>query len=124
MSSLLDTLPAIIRILMVFVLILLVIKRKWDLGHAFVLGALSLGILFAMGPLSIAASALGSMLHPKTLSLTIVVSLILVLSHSLEKTGQMARMLEAYKGLVRWPKLKKDTVKLARAPSRNRKKRG
>jgi integral membrane protein (TIGR00529 family) len=105
MSSLLDTLPAIIRILMVFILILLVIKRKWDLGHAFVLGALSLGILFAMGPLSIAASAFASMLHPKTLSLTIVVSLILVLSHSLEKTGQMARMLEAYKGLVHWPKL-------------------
>lgn len=105
MSSLLDSLPAIIRILMVFVLILLVIKRKWDLGHAFVLGALSLGILFAMGPLAIAASAFASMLHPKTLSLTIVVSLILVLSHSLEKTGQMARMLEAYKGLVHWPKL-------------------
>ena len=105
MTPLVDTLPAIIRVLMVFVLILLMIKRKWDLGHAFVLGALSLGVVFAMGPLSIAASALGSMLHPKTLSLTIVVSLILVLSHSLEKTGQMARMLEAYKGLVRWPKL-------------------
>ena len=105
MTPLVDTLPAIIRVLTVFVLILLMIKRKWDLGHAFVLGALSLGVVFAMGPLSIAASALGSMLHPKTLSLTIVVSLILVLSHSLEKTGQMARMLEAYKGLVRWPKL-------------------
>jgi uncharacterized protein len=105
MNSFFATLPAIIRILMVFVLILLVIKRKWDLGHAFVMGALSLGILFTMGPLSIADSALGSILHPKTLSLTIVVSLILVLSHSLEKTGQMARMLEAYKGLVHWPKL-------------------
>lgn len=105
MNSLLDTLPAMLRILLVFILILLVIKRKWDLGHAFVLGALSLGVVFAMGPLSIATSALASMLHPKTLSLTVVVSLILVLSHSLEKTGQMARMLEAYKGLVHWPKL-------------------
>ena len=105
MTSLVDSLPAMTRILLVFILILLIIKRKWDLGHAFVLGALSLGVVFAMGPLSIAGSALASMRHPKTLSLTIVVSLILVLSHSLEKTGQMARMLEAYKGLVRWPKL-------------------
>ena len=105
MNSLIDTLPAMLRILLVFILILLVIKRRWDLGHAFVLGALSLGVVFAMAPLSIASSALASMLHPKTLSLTVVVSLILVLSHSLEKTGQMARMLEAYKGLVRWPKL-------------------
>ncbi len=105
MNPLVDTLPAMLRILLVFLLILLVIKRKWDLGHAFVLGALSLGVVFAMEPLSIATSALASMLHPKTLSLTIIVSLILVLSHSLEKTGQMARMLEAYKGLVHWPKL-------------------
>jgi len=105
MIPLVDTLPAMIRILLVFILILLIIKRKWDLGHAFVLGALSLGIVFAMGPFAIGGSVLASMLHPKTLSLTIVVSLILVLSHSLEKTGQMTRMLEAYKGLVPWPKL-------------------
>jgi len=105
MTPLVDALPAIIRVLTVFVLILLMIKRKWDLGHAFMLGALSLGVVFAMEPLSVGTSVLGSMLHPKTLSLTIIVSLILVLSHSLEKTGQMARMLEAYKGLVHWPKL-------------------
>jgi len=105
MTAIVHTLPAMLRILLVFAMILLVIKRKWDLGHAFLLGALSLGLVFAMGPLAIASSALASMLHPKTLSLTIVVSLILVLSHSLEKTGQMARMLAAYKGLVHWPKL-------------------
>ena len=105
MTSMVDTLPAMIRILLVFSLILLLIKRKWDLGHAFVLGALSLGIVFAMGPAALGGSVLASMLHPKTLSLTIVVSLILVLSHSLEKTGQMTRMLAAYEGLVRWPKL-------------------
>ena len=105
MISMFAALPAMIRILLVFVLILLVIKRKWDLGHAFVLGAASLGVLFQMTPLAIGGSALGSMLHAKTLSLTLVVALILVLSHSLEKTGQMARLLEAYQGMIRWPKL-------------------
>jgi len=105
MSSLLATLPATIRILLVFILILLVIKRKWALGHAFILGAVSLGLIFGMDPLRILKSSLASALHPKTLSLTVVVSLILVLSHSLEKTGQMERLLQAYQGLVRWPKL-------------------
>ena len=105
MMPLLESSPAMLRILLVFILILFVIKRKWALGHAFVLGALSLGLVFGMGPLSIARSFLASALLPKTLSLTIVVSLILVLSHSLEKTGQMGRLLEAYQGLVRWPKL-------------------
>jgi len=105
MPLLLESIPAIFRILLVFILILFAMKRKWPLGHAFALGALSLGLIFAMGPLAIARSTLSSILLPKTLSLTIVVSLILVLSHSLEKTGQMRRLLETYKGLVHLPKL-------------------
>jgi hypothetical protein len=105
MIAMLAALPAMFRILLVFVLILFVIKRKWDLGHAFVLGAVSMGFLFQMNPMAIAGSALGSVLHAKTLSLTIVVGLILVLSHSLEKSGQMARLLAAYQGLIRWPRL-------------------
>jgi integral membrane protein (TIGR00529 family) len=105
MPPFIETLPATLRILLVFVLILFVIKRNWDLGHAFLMGAVSLGLIFGMGPLSIARSSLASALLPKTLSLTVVVSLILVLSHSLERTGQMGRLLEAYQGLVRWPTL-------------------
>lgn len=105
MIPLVDTLPAIVRILLVFVLILFVIKRKWALGHAFMLGAVSLGLAFGMSPGSLAVSAWGAALLPKTLGLTAVVSLILVLSHSLEKSGQMARLLGAYQGMVRWPKL-------------------
>jgi len=105
MYALIDTLPAMLRILLVFGLILFVIQRKWALGHAFVLGAASLGLVFGMHPARIVASAWASLLLPKTLSLTVVVSLILVLSHSLERTGQMARLLDAYKGLVRWPQL-------------------
>jgi integral membrane protein (TIGR00529 family) len=45
------------------------------------------------------------MTHPKTLCLTLVVGLILVLSHSLERSGQMARLLESFRGLVRWPQV-------------------
>lgn len=105
MIPLVETLPAMLRILLVFALILLVIKRKWALGHAFVLGAVSLGLVFGMTPGPMARSVLTATLDPRTLSLTIIVSLILVLSHSLEKTGQMGRLLDAYKGMVRWPKL-------------------
>jgi integral membrane protein (TIGR00529 family) len=97
--------PAIVRIAIIFVFILLVIKRKWMLGNAFLCGALGLGLLFSMGPLSIGRSFLASMVHPKTLCLTIIVGLILVLSHSLERSGQMARLLESFRGLVRWPQV-------------------
>ncbi len=105
MIPLVETMPAMLRILLVFALILLVIKRKWALGHAFILGAVSLGLVFGMTPGPMARSVLAATLDPRTLCLTIIVSLILALSHSLEKTGQMSRLLDAYKGMVRWPKL-------------------
>jgi integral membrane protein (TIGR00529 family) len=97
--------PAIVRVAIIFVLILLAIKRKWMLGNAFLCGALGLGILFSMGPLAIGRSFWASMILPKTLCLTIIVGLILVLSHSLERSGQMARLLESFRGLVRWPQV-------------------
>ena len=97
--------PAIVRILIIFVLILIAIKRNWMLGNAFLGGALGLGLMFAMGPAAIGRSFMASMTQPKTLSLTVIVGLILVLSHSLERSGQMARLLDSFKGLLRWPRV-------------------
>jgi integral membrane protein (TIGR00529 family) len=100
-----DFLPAIVRILIIFLLILLVIKRKWMLGNAFLCGAVSLGLIFNMTPAAIGRSLVLALMHPKTLSLSLVVGLILVLSHSLERTGQMARLLESFKGLIQRPRI-------------------
>lgn len=100
-----ESIPAAIRILMVFVLILLAIKRKWLLGNAFLGGALVMGMVFAMAPATICRSMGMALIHPKTLCLSIVVGLILVLSHSLERCGQMSRLLNSFKGLIREPKI-------------------
>jgi uncharacterized protein len=105
MPAFIATVPAIVRILVIFVLILILIKRKWNLGNAFVAGALGLGLIFAMPLQAIAAAFLRALADPKTMSLSLVVSLILVLSHSLEKSGQMGRLLETFKGLIRHPRI-------------------
>jgi integral membrane protein (TIGR00529 family) len=105
MIDLLNTIPAVVRILFVFVLIVFLIKRHWSLGNAFVCGSVTLGVIFGMNPLAILKAIALALAAPKTLSLAVVVSLILVLSHSLEKSGQMGRLLENYKGLVRRPRL-------------------
>lgn len=100
-----DFFPAIVRILIIFILILLLIKRKWMLGNAFIFGSLGLGLVFAMTPAAIGRSLVVALMQPKTLSLSLVVGLILVLSHSLERSGQMARLLESFKGLVQRPRI-------------------
>ncbi|MFW6011594.1 MAG: DUF401 family protein [Desulfosalsimonas sp.] len=100
-----EAVPAIVRIAVIFVLILLTIKREWSLGSAFLTGSILLGIVFGMGPAALVRSVFLALVDPKTLSLAVVVSLILVLSHALEASGQMARLLDGFKGLIRNPRL-------------------
>lgn len=98
--SILFELPAIVRILLVFVAILLAIRIKLSLGNAFLLGSVALGLLFGYSAKPIAISIFQSVIEPKTLSLALIVSLILVLSNSMELTGQMRRMLHYFNGLM------------------------
>ena len=96
----LETVPAVVRVFFVFGLILTLIRFKLSLGNAFVIGAGVLGLIFGMAPGAILIAAGQALADPKTLSLSVVVALILVLSHSLEKTGQMGRLLERFAGLI------------------------
>ena len=100
-----NSIPAVIRILIVFGIVLLAIRSKVSLGNAFIFGALFLGLLFCMPLQKIGLSMLLSLVHLKTMALAIIVSLILVLSHSMEAAGQMKRMLMRFEGLVQHPGL-------------------
>lgn len=101
----LDSIPAVLRICAVFVAILFAIRKKLSLGNAFLLGALFLSLLFTMPPPDLLLAAGKAVVYPKTLSLAVIVSLILILSNSMEQTGQMQRMLDSFKGLIANPRL-------------------
>ena len=100
-----DAVPAVVRVFFVFGLILAGIRFKLSMGHAFVAGALVMGLVFGMPAGAILAAAGRALADPKTLSLSAVVSLILVLSHSLEVSGQMSRLLDRFQGLIASPRL-------------------
>lgn len=100
-----DVIPSIVRVFLVFILILFAIKRRLSLGNAFFSGSIVMGLMFGMTPLSMIHSIFASLTHPKTLSLGVIVSLILVLSHSMELAGQMTRLLDRFQGLVVRPKI-------------------
>lgn len=103
--SIILNIPAIVRILIVFGCILLAIRKNISLGNAFVLGAILIGVLFGLRPDAMFFSAVDSVMMPKTLSLSVVVTLILVLSSSMEQGGHMARLLDNFRGLVANPRL-------------------
>lgn len=98
--DIINNLPAIVKITLVFILILLAIWRKVSLGHSLMAATVVLGFLFGIAPLLIVKSAFFSMIHPRTLSLAVIVMLILILSHSMETAGQMTRLLDTFKGLI------------------------
>jgi hypothetical protein len=103
--TLLEHIPAIIKMIMIFFLVLICIRKKLSLGNAFLLGSLFLSILFGLNPQATITSIFASITDPKTLSIAVVVSLILVLSSSMELAGQMQRMLKNFQGLVASPRL-------------------
>jgi hypothetical protein len=98
--TLLEHIPAIIKMIMIFLLVLICIRKKLSLGNAFLLGTLFLSFLFGLRPRATLTSIFASITDPKTLSIAAVVSLILVLSSSMELAGQMQRMLKNFQGLV------------------------
>ena len=103
--SIFESIPAIVRVLMVFVFVLICIRKKLSIGNAFMLGAVSLSVLFALKPQVMLGSIFKSITDPKTLSIVLIVILILVLSNSMELAGQMQRLLRNFQGLVLSPRL-------------------
>lgn len=105
METVLQFIPALIRMTLVFILVLVLIRKNLSLGNAFMLGSLCLGLLFAMPPGQLAMAFLHSAIDPKTLALATVVTLILVLSQSMDQAGQLQRLLAHFRGLLSTPRL-------------------
>ena len=87
--SVLDVIPAIVRVAIVFFLVLLAIRKKLSRGNAFVLGGIFLALLFRMAPAAAAAAILRAALDVKTVFLSVIVVLILVLSNSMEAAAHI-----------------------------------
>ena len=103
--TILENIPAIFKMVLIFFLVLICIRKKLSLGNAFLLGSLFLSLLFGMHPRIALKSMLASVTDPKTLSIAVIVSLIMVLSSSMELAGQMQRMLNNFQGLISRPRL-------------------
>ncbi|MDD4998733.1 MAG: hypothetical protein PHI99_11335, partial [Syntrophales bacterium] len=74
--AILQSIPAVIKVMVVFVFVLMAIRKKLSLGNAFMIGAGFIGLIFGMELKEMLQSLVSSILSPKTLSLAVVVSLI------------------------------------------------
>ncbi|MBI5843408.1 MAG: DUF401 family protein [Deltaproteobacteria bacterium] len=85
---------------LVFALIL-VLMRWVSLGSALMAGAVVLGLAAGLSPFELVSAMALALVAPDTLLISAVVFLIMVLSHFMEKSGHMARLLTAFRGISR-----------------------
>lgn len=98
MDILLNISP-LVKLSAVFILIVSLIRLRLSIGTSLTSGAVIVGLWFHLSPFQVIASMTRSLIAQRTVTLCMIVSLILVLSHVMEKTGQMKRLLEAFRGI-------------------------
>ncbi|MEK6697958.1 MAG: DUF401 family protein [Nitrospirota bacterium] len=84
-----------------FGLIVLLLRRRWNLGLVMLCGAVLLGSLYRMGPVQQIRVAFASTMDMVTIGLITALALIMVLENIIRKRGVLKRMTESLNIVVR-----------------------
>jgi integral membrane protein (TIGR00529 family) len=104
MTNLFPLLP-LFKLVAVFGLVILLLRVSSQVGFALGIGAAALGLVFFMSPMEIANAFGLALLDARSLIVALIVTLILILSASMEQLGQTEELLQRFKGWVggrRW----------------------
>ncbi len=101
----LPTLPALLKIAVIFAAVIFAIRKNISLANAFLAGALLLAFFFGLSAAGTVGAVVDSLTHPKTITLCVIIGLILIFSNSLDQSGQLRRLLASFSGLLKSPKL-------------------
>lgn len=91
---------AVIKLFVVFLSIVFLIRLRLSLGNVLIIASVLLGVWCRLDLKDVLFSMTRSILAERTIMISILVSMILVLSHSMERTGHMQRLLESFKGII------------------------
>lgn len=96
--------PALVKVLIIFVLVVTTSRFKFNLGFCLAGGGLLLGLWMRQGPLQVATEAVEAVFSPVSLRLALAVAFMLVLSHLMKEGGQLERIVGSFSRLVHSPK--------------------
>lgn len=88
---------AILRVILIFVIMFLSIRKKISISYVFLGGSVLLALFFTMPFKDFILSSLSSFCASKTISLALIVSLIIIFGGLLEKSGATSRMADIFK---------------------------
>lgn len=94
------SIPALVKVLSCFLLILVLNRLRLHLSLCLFIGALALGLWMRLPAVAIAASFLSGISSAQTLQLVAIICLILMLSQMLKSSGQLERMVGKFVAIV------------------------
>ena len=95
----------LLKIALVIALLLVLIRKKVDLGLALALDSLLVAALFGLGPRRLGQAALEGLTSSTTLELVGIVLLVLYLGQYLQAANHSRRLVDSLRRLVRDPRL-------------------
>lgn len=106
------SLPAVVRILSIFVFVVAMNSRGLHLGVAAIIGSVAIA-LWSGTPLSgLPALLAGALFTVDTMLLSVLLALILCLSSIMKKSGAMGEVVSSYRALVKYPRFALSTLPL------------
>jgi len=90
----------LLKILFVLIVIVLLLKRRWNLGLVMVLSSVILSVLYLLKPLDFAVSTYHAVTSKTTIFLMIILTLIRIFENVMRKNGLMQEMMDSFRGLV------------------------
>ncbi|MBS1250964.1 MAG: hypothetical protein MAG431_02563 [Chloroflexi bacterium] len=91
---------SLLKILIIFVGIVILLSRKWDLGLVLLMASVSVGLLFGYPLTSVGLDMLQTSLSPLTLRIALAVVMIMILSELLRQSGSLKNLVKAFQDLI------------------------
>ena len=100
-----QSVPALVQILVVFALVVFATARKVHLGLAAAIGGLVLALWRGLSPLQVLAVTIGKIIDPDTILLVILMAGIMLFSQAMKRSGGMGAFSGALQALIPSPRI-------------------
>ena len=95
----------LLRIVLIVLVLIFLIKKKWDLGLVLFIGTLLTGVAFRLDFPVLARNILEALISTETLNLFGIIILVLYLGNLLQLKGNFKKMVDSFKNLIPEPRL-------------------
>jgi len=90
----------IIKIIFILAVIVLLLKRKWNLGVVMALSSVMLALLYLLTPLDFLKACFTATVDKTTINLIVALTLIRIFENVMRKSGLMQEMMDSLRGMV------------------------